>query len=91
MKNDADEVKLAIENATKTEEAATKWLNMTSRDCNRFCKIMILAPNNIDTYKYIAPREGKKMRFADEAGGELCHVKFFEGTLVSPVSDCIEQ
>ncbi|XP_073021667.1 uncharacterized protein [Primulina eburnea] len=91
LKNDADEVKLAIDNATKTEEAATKWLNMMSRDCNRFCKIMKLAPNNVDAYKYAAPREGKKIRFADETGGELCHVKFFEGTAVSSVSDCIEQ
>ncbi|XP_075496569.1 uncharacterized protein LOC142533626 isoform X2 [Primulina tabacum] len=91
LKNDTDEVKLVIENATKTEEAATKWLNMMSRDCDRFCKIMKLAPNNIDTYKYVAPREGKKIRFADEAGGELCHIKFFDGTAVSPVSDCIEQ
>ncbi|XP_073287680.1 uncharacterized protein [Primulina huaijiensis] len=91
LKNDTDEVKLVIENATKTEEAATKWLNMMSRDCNRFCKIMKLAPNNIDTYKYAAPKEGKKIRFADEAGSELCHVKFFDGTAVSPVSDCIEQ
>ncbi|XP_073126919.1 uncharacterized protein [Henckelia pumila] len=79
LKNDADEVKLVIDNVTKTEEAATKWLNMMSRDCNRFCKIMKLSPNNIDTYKNAAPREGKKIRFADEAGGELCHVKFFEG------------
>lgn len=91
LKNDADEVKLAIDNATKTEEAATKWLNMMSRDCNRFCKIMKLAPNNVDTHKYAAPREGKKIRFADEAGGELCHVKFFEDAAVSSVSDCIEQ
>ncbi|KZV20189.1 hypothetical protein F511_01046 [Dorcoceras hygrometricum] len=91
LKNDADEVKLAIDNATKTEEAATKWLNMMSRDCNRFCKIMKLSPNNIDTYKYAAPREGKKIRFADEVGGELCHVKYFDDTAVPLVSDCIDQ
>ncbi|GJT66323.1 FAD/NAD(P)-binding oxidoreductase family protein, partial [Tanacetum coccineum] len=35
-------VKSAIKSATKTEETAKKWLSMMSRDCNRFCKIMLV-------------------------------------------------
>ncbi|GKA80957.1 augmin subunit 2 [Tanacetum coccineum] len=36
------EVKSAIKSATKTKETAKKWLSMMSRDCNRFCKIMLV-------------------------------------------------
>ncbi|KAG8499069.1 hypothetical protein CXB51_005479 [Gossypium anomalum] len=36
----ADEVRVAIENATRAEEYARRWLSILTRDCNRFCKIM---------------------------------------------------
>lgn len=29
--------------------------------------------------------------FADEAGRKLCHVKFFDDGVTSPVSDAVEQ
>lgn len=32
---------MAIKNATRAEQSAKKWLYMMSRDCNRFCKIMV--------------------------------------------------
>ncbi|PIN06979.1 hypothetical protein CDL12_20467 [Handroanthus impetiginosus] len=78
LKNDADEVKSVINSATKMEETAQKWLSMMTRDCNRFCKIMKLTPNDVDAPKNSVPRERRKIMFADEAGGKLCHVKFFE-------------
>ncbi|KAL3840311.1 hypothetical protein ACJIZ3_024902 [Penstemon smallii] len=92
LKNDADEVKSAIRNATKVEETAQKWLKMMSRDCNRFCKIMELTPDKVVSSKDAVLRERKKkIMFADEAGGELCHVKLFEVGSSSPVSEAVKQ
>lgn len=84
LKNDADEVKNAITNVTKAEESARKWLSIMGRDCNRFCKIMSLTqkcttPASAD----VVQRERKRISFADEAGGMLCHVKFFENGMAS--------
>ncbi|KAL3640837.1 hypothetical protein CASFOL_015805 [Castilleja foliolosa] len=76
LKNDADEVKSAIKNASKVEETSRKWLSIMSRDCNRFCKIMKMTPNSSPSPS--KGRETRKIMFADEAGGELCRVKFFE-------------
>ncbi|XP_017238493.1 uncharacterized protein LOC108211409 [Daucus carota subsp. sativus] len=82
MKNDADEVKSAIKSATKVEETTKKWLSMMARDCNRFCKIMSQPQKStLDASaakETMMHREKKKISFADEAGGVLCHVKYFE-------------
>ncbi|CAI9763710.1 unnamed protein product [Fraxinus pennsylvanica] len=87
LKNDADEVKAVINNATKVEETSRKWLSMMARDCNRFCKIMKLTQNKVPASKNAVPRERKKIMFADEAGGKLCHVKFIEDDVTCQVSD----
>ncbi|KAL0360694.1 UNVERIFIED_CONTAM: hypothetical protein Sradi_3753900 [Sesamum radiatum] len=84
LKNNADEVKSAINNAKKVEEMAKKWMSVMARDCNRFCKIMKMTPNNTTGSKDAVPRSRKKIIFADEAGGKLCHVKFFEMTKLVP-------
>ncbi|KAL2471764.1 Uncharacterized protein Adt_39900 [Abeliophyllum distichum] len=86
LRNDAEEVKTAIDNATKVEETAKKWLSMMTRDCNRFCKIMKLTQNSVTASKNAVQKGRKKIVFADEAGGKLCHVKFFEDGTTSPVS-----
>ncbi|KAL0351886.1 UNVERIFIED_CONTAM: hypothetical protein Scaly_1577300 [Sesamum calycinum] len=86
LKNNADEVKSAINNAKKVEEMARKWMSVMARDCNRFCKIMKMTPNNTTGSKDAVPRSRKKIIFADEAGGKLCHVKFFGDDETSPVS-----
>ncbi|KAK4429176.1 hypothetical protein Salat_1217800 [Sesamum alatum] len=91
LKNNADEVKSAINNAKKVEEMARKWMSLMARDCNRFCKIMKMTPNNATGSKDAVPRSRKKIIFADEAGGKLCHVKFFGDDETSPVSDDVKQ
>ncbi|GER42460.1 homeobox-leucine zipper family protein /lipid-binding START domain-containing protein [Striga asiatica] len=78
LKSDADEVKSAINSASKMEETARKWLSTMTRDCRRFCTIMKLTPNNSPDSKGAASRERRKIVFADEAGGKLCHIKYFE-------------
>ncbi|KAK4434515.1 hypothetical protein Salat_0614300 [Sesamum alatum] len=91
LRSDADEVKSAINSASRMEETARKWLSMMQRDCNRFCKIMKLTPNGVAASKDAGPRERKKIMFADEAGGKLCHIKLFEDGNTSPLSDDVEQ
>lgn len=78
-----DEVKTAIENASKVKETARKWLSMMARDCNRFCKIMRLTEDCHPTTEHKVHKERKKITFADEAGGELCHVKYIEDDMAS--------
>ncbi|CAA0813330.1 Unknown protein [Striga hermonthica] len=78
LKSEADEVKSAINSASKMEETARKWLSTMARDCRRFCTIMKMTPNNSPDFKDAAPRERRKIVFADEAGGKLCHIKYFE-------------
>ncbi|KAG8377760.1 hypothetical protein BUALT_Bualt08G0066500 [Buddleja alternifolia] len=88
LKNDADEVKSAINNATKVEEMARKWMSIMTRDCNRFCKIMKMTPNSTAASKDTVPRgKKKKIVFADEAGGKLCHVKLLEDRETSPTKN----
>ncbi|XP_011074527.1 uncharacterized protein LOC105159233 isoform X1 [Sesamum indicum] len=91
LRSDADEVKSAINSASRMEETARKWLSMMQRDCNRFCKIMKLTPNGVAASNDAGPRERKKIIFADEAGGKLCHVKLFEDGITSPLSDGVQQ
>ncbi|XP_030545455.1 uncharacterized protein LOC115751646 [Rhodamnia argentea] len=77
------EVKTAIENASKVKETARKWLSMMSRDCNRFCKIMRSTEDCNPMMEHRVHKERKKITFADEAGGELCHVKYIEDSMAS--------
>ncbi|KAL6504680.1 hypothetical protein OROHE_023438 [Orobanche hederae] len=91
LKSDADEVKSAISSASKMEETARKWLSTMARDCKRFCKIMKMTPNNSSSSNDAVPREKRKIVFADEAGGELCHVKFFEDGATPPVPEDVKQ
>ncbi|KAA8528633.1 hypothetical protein F0562_035988 [Nyssa sinensis] len=83
------EVKTAIKNATKLQETSRKWLSMMARDCSRFCKIMRLTEKGTAAPESALHKERKKITFADEAGGMLCHVKFFEDGMASqePESD----
>ncbi|XP_058220850.1 uncharacterized protein LOC131331053 isoform X1 [Rhododendron vialii] len=85
-KYDADEllqVKTAINRATKAEETTKKWLSMMTRDCNRFCKLMKLNEKGEIASGNAIHKERKKITFADEAGGVLCHVKFIEDSIDS--------
>ncbi|XP_059281129.1 uncharacterized protein LOC132034784 [Lycium ferocissimum] len=91
LKNDADEVKTAIKSATKVEETTRKWLSMMTRDCTRFCKIMKLSQNGVTDSKNSVHREGRKISFADEAGGVLCHFNYFEDTDPTLESDSVQQ
>ncbi|XP_055835007.1 uncharacterized protein LOC129903468 isoform X2 [Solanum dulcamara] len=91
LKNDADEVKNAIKGATKVEETTQKWLSMMTRDCTRFCKIMKLSQNGATDSKNSVHRERRKISFADEAGGMLCHFNYFEDTDPTLESDSIQQ
>ncbi|KAL3340596.1 hypothetical protein AABB24_028970 [Solanum stoloniferum] len=91
LKNDADEVKNAIKGATKVEETTRKWLSMMTRDCTRFCKIMKLTQNGAADSKNSVHREGRKISFADEAGGMLCHFNYFEDTDPTLESDSIQE
>lgn len=58
-----EQVKKAANNAFETEKMAKSWLVRMARDCNRYCKIMRM--------------QERKLTFADESGGQLCHVKLF--------------
>ncbi|XP_047978022.1 uncharacterized protein LOC125219965 isoform X1 [Salvia hispanica] len=91
LKNDADEIKSAIKNAIKAEETAKKWMSMMTRDCNRFSKIMKMMPDITPSSKDSSPKGERKITFADEAGGKLCHVKFFDDSPASPSSSAVEQ
>ena len=44
-------------------------------------------PSSKDSF----PKVERKIMFADEAGGKLCHVRFFNGSTASPASDAVEQ
>ncbi|KAF2299913.1 hypothetical protein GH714_005946 [Hevea brasiliensis] len=75
-KYDAEEIRLAIQSATRVEESARRSLSIMARDCNRFCKIMKLAKkNSADSRDGVCKK--RKIVFADEAGGKLCDVKTF--------------
>ncbi|XP_028758147.1 uncharacterized protein LOC114717220 [Neltuma alba] len=82
-----NEARMAVKNATRAEETAKRTLSFMSRDCNRFCKLMQLAeegpPASQDGVRN--NNKSKKIAFADEAGGRLCQVRFYEneeGSLV---------
>ncbi|EFH52642.1 hypothetical protein ARALYDRAFT_324194 [Arabidopsis lyrata subsp. lyrata] len=77
-----DEVKTVIGNAEKTEESCKKWLSIIERDCNRFCKLMGMVREDSPATEDVVHKK-KKIKFADDAGGDLCHVKVFEIDLES--------
>ncbi|XP_011007296.1 PREDICTED: uncharacterized protein LOC105113018 [Populus euphratica] len=83
LKYSADEVKIAVQNATRVEESARRWLSIMARDCNRFCKIMKLTDKASATSGNVVLKEKRKIVFADEAGGKLCDVKTFENDTAS--------
>ncbi|XP_021612274.1 uncharacterized protein LOC110614894 isoform X2 [Manihot esculenta] len=76
-KYSADEMRLAVQNATRVEESARRSLSVMARDCNRFCKIMKLAEKGSAASQNGLCKK-RKIVFADEAGGKLCDVKTFE-------------
>ncbi|XAR61781.1 hypothetical protein NMG60_11016297 [Bertholletia excelsa] len=76
--DDVDEVRTTIISATKTEETTRKWLSMMARDCNRFCKLMTSTEKGEVASSNEMPKGRRKITFADEAGGPLCHVKYFQ-------------
>ncbi|GAV84380.1 hypothetical protein CFOL_v3_27824, partial [Cephalotus follicularis] len=82
LKHNVDKVTVAIENATKIEESAKRFLSMMARDCSRFCKIMRLSEFDSVASNGVVPKKSKKITFADEAGKELCHVKVFKDDMV---------
>ncbi|CAN6722185.1 unnamed protein product [Malus baccata var. baccata] len=93
LKYSANEVRMAIKKVTRVEASAKRLLSMMTRDCSRFCKIMKMADNGVDASENVAnkDKERKKIVFADEAGGKLCHVKFFENdvaTFLDQRRDC---
>ncbi|KAL5845071.1 hypothetical protein ACOSQ4_011029 [Xanthoceras sorbifolium] len=84
LKHNMDKVTVAIKNATKAEETTRRWLSIMARDCNRFCKIMNLTETgSTDSGNVVHNKNRKKITFADEAGGELCHVKVFKDDMDS--------
>ncbi|WCJ35160.1 hypothetical protein M5689_016426 [Euphorbia peplus] len=72
-----NEIKNAIQNATRIEETAKRSLSIMARDCSRFCKIMKLAEKSSGTVINKVQKK-RKIIFADEAGGKLCDVKTFQ-------------
>ncbi|KAL6865188.1 hypothetical protein ACP4OV_016339 [Aristida adscensionis] len=71
------EIRAASEDALEVEKTTKKWLAIMNKDCNRFCKILTLAKKNTVSHPE-APRRERKITFADEAGGKLCHIKVFK-------------
>ncbi|KAK7256808.1 hypothetical protein RIF29_30309 [Crotalaria pallida] len=72
-----NEARIAVKNATRTEETANRWLSTMARNCTRFCKIMKLADDG-PAPQDVMPKEREKVAFADEVGGRLCQVRVYE-------------
>lgn len=100
-------MRAAAENASELEKTTKKWLSIMTKDCNRFCKIMVgdavsltkpqskiwafdsylvltlsfkwqRSADNKSTASVNGVRKGRKITFADEVGGTLCHIETFE-------------
>ncbi|CAN8254338.1 unnamed protein product [Cochlearia groenlandica] len=78
-----NEVKALIVNSERSEESSKKWLSIIERDCNRFCKIMGLVKEDATDAIENFGHKKRKIRFADDEGGDLCHVKVFNLDLES--------
>ncbi|TKY63349.1 hypothetical protein E2542_SST13220 [Spatholobus suberectus] len=83
LRHKVNEARMAVKNATRAEENAKRCLAFMSRDCSRFCKIMKLADDGPPPQDVAVRKERKKIAFADEAGGRLCQIKFYEDDGVS--------
>uniref|UniRef100_A0A0E0NXU3 Uncharacterized protein n=1 Tax=Oryza rufipogon TaxID=4529 RepID=A0A0E0NXU3_ORYRU len=81
------EIRAASEDALEVERTTRKWLTIMNKDCNRFCKILRLAGKKAVSHSEV-PRKRKKITFADETGGKLCHVKMFTDGQNSLLSEC---
>ncbi|PAN48933.1 hypothetical protein PAHAL_9G413500 [Panicum hallii] len=81
------EIRAASEDALEVEKTTRKWLSIMNKDCNRFCKILSLAKKNVVSHPE-APRKQRKISFADETGGMLCHVKVFKDGQTNLLSEC---
>ncbi|VFQ62391.1 unnamed protein product [Cuscuta campestris] len=70
------QVRTAILKANKVGRKARKQLSKMNKHCTRFCKLLEIsrdgAPPNDEVHN-----KKRKIVFADEAGGMLCHVKYF--------------
>ncbi|CAJ1949353.1 unnamed protein product [Sphenostylis stenocarpa] len=82
LRHKVNEARMAVKNATRAEEAAKRCLAFMSRDCSRFCKIMKLSDDGSPPQDVVR-KERKKIAFADEAGGRLCQVMFYEDNGIS--------
>uniref|UniRef100_A0A0D9XYJ9 Uncharacterized protein n=1 Tax=Leersia perrieri TaxID=77586 RepID=A0A0D9XYJ9_9ORYZ len=81
------EIRAASADAFEVERTTRKWLTIMNKDCNRFCKILTLAGKKAVPHSEV-PRKRKKITFADETGGKLCHVKVFNDGQTSLVPEC---
>ncbi|CAL4915139.1 unnamed protein product [Urochloa decumbens] len=81
------EIRAASEDALEVEKTTRKWLSIMNKDCNRFCKILSLSKKNAVSHPEV-PRKQRKITFADETGGMLCHVKVFKDGQNSLLSEC---
>ncbi|KAK7350075.1 hypothetical protein VNO77_08166 [Canavalia gladiata] len=82
LRHKVNEARIAVKNAARAEDAAKRCLSFMARDCSRFCKIMKLADDGA-TPQDVVRKERKKIAFADETGGKLCQVRFYEDDDVS--------
>ncbi|XP_072989550.1 uncharacterized protein [Typha latifolia] len=73
----AEEMRAASEDASELDRITRRWLTIMSKDCNRFCKILRLTEDKTATPANGLRKDRRKITFADEAGGMLCHVKLF--------------
>ncbi|KAE9618109.1 hypothetical protein Lal_00041893 [Lupinus albus] len=73
-----NEARIAVKNATKTEETTNRCLSIMSRNCTRFCKLMKLADEDGSAPQEVKQKVRDKVAFADEVGGKLCQVRFYE-------------
>ncbi|KAM0907875.1 hypothetical protein ACQ4PT_015851 [Festuca glaucescens] len=80
------EIRAASEDALEVERTTRKWLTIMNKDCNRFCKILTVEGKKAASHSEVL-RKRRKITFADEAGGTLCHVKVFSDGQTSP-SEC---
>ncbi|MCL7039537.1 hypothetical protein MKW94_002275 [Papaver nudicaule] len=81
-------IRVTTENATKAEKTTKKWLSMMSKDCNRFCNILKTTEKKAASASslpssYVVHKKRRRLTFADETGGTLCHVKIIEDSQAS--------
>uniref|UniRef100_A0ACD5X187 Uncharacterized protein n=2 Tax=Avena sativa TaxID=4498 RepID=A0ACD5X187_AVESA len=87
---DSAEIRAASEDALEVERTTRKWLTIMNKDCNRFCKILTLEGKKAASHSEVM-RKRRKITFADEAGGTLCHVKVFSDGQTSLPSECLKE